>query len=169
MLPAQTRRVFTFYGMSPNLEPDVILPRLAALLREGDTLLLSANLAPGDNYRSGVEAVLPQYNNAETRDWLLSFLVGLGVPATAGQLRLGIEEVDKLLRVVADFVFSKALELTINGETVECVAGRSLRLLFSYRHTERTLTRSLAKHGFSIAASQVDSSAEEGVFRAVQV
>ena len=169
MLPPQTRRAFTFFGMIPNLEPDVILPRLAALLREGDLLLLSANLAPGDNYRSGVEAVLPQYNNAETRDWLLSFLVGLGVPVTVGQLRFGIEEVDKLLRVVADFVFSKALELTINGEPVEFIAGRSLRLFFSYRHTKRTLGRSLAKHGFSIAASQVDSSGEEGVFRAVQV
>ena len=87
----------------------------------------------------------------------------------AGQLRFGIEEVDKLLRVVADFVFSKALELDINGEPVQFTAGRSLRLFFSYRHTKRTLARSLAKHGFSIAASQVDSSSEEGVFRAVQV
>ena len=169
ILPSQTRRVFTFFGMIPNLEPDMILPRLAALLREGDLLLLSANLAPGDNYRSGVEAVLPQYNNAETRDWLLSFLVGLGVPETTGQLRFSIEEVDKLLRVVADFVFSEVFKLTINGEQVDFVAGRSLRLFFSYRHTKRTLTRSLAKHGFRIAASQVDSSAEEGVFRAVRV
>jgi len=169
MLPPQTRCVFTFFGMIPNLEPDEILPRLAALLREGDTLLLSANLAPGDNYRSGVEVVLPQYDNAETRDWLLSFLVGLGVPATAGQLRFGIEEVDELLRIVTDFVFSESLELSIGGESFEFAAGRPLRLFFSYRHTERTLARSLAKHGFNIVASQVDSSVEEGVFRAVQV
>ena len=77
----ETKRVFTFFGMIPNLEPDVVLPRLAELLLEGDQLLLSANLAPGDDYRSGVETVLPQYDNAETRDWLMSFLVELGVPS----------------------------------------------------------------------------------------
>ena len=33
--------------MMPNLEPEVILPRLASWLGEGDALLLSANLARG--------------------------------------------------------------------------------------------------------------------------
>ncbi len=38
--------VITFFGMIPNFEPEVIMPRLAALLRPGDLLLFSANLAP---------------------------------------------------------------------------------------------------------------------------
>ena len=165
----ETKRVFTFFGMIPNLEPDVILPRLAELLLEGDQLLLSANLAPGDDYRGGVEVVLPQYDNAETRDWLLSFLVGLGVSATEGRLRFGIEEIDELLRIVADFEFSESLELSIGGESCEFAAGRALRLFFSYRHTEQTLAKRLAKHSLTIAASQIDSSAEEGVFRVERV
>ena len=165
----ETKRVFTFFGMIPNLEPDVILPRLAELLLEGDQLLLSANLAPGDDYRGGVEVVLPQYDNAETRDWLLSFLVGLGVSATEGRLRFGIEEIDELLRIVADFEFSESLGLSIGGESFEFAAGRALRLFFSYRHTEQTLAKRLAKHSFTIAASQIDSSAEEGVFRVERV
>ena len=165
----ETKRVFTFFGMIPNLEPDVILPRLAELLLEGDQLLLSANLAPGDDYRGGVEVVLPQYDNAETRDWLLSFLVGLGVSATEGRLRFGIEEIDELLRIVADFEFSESLGLSIGGESFEFAAGRALRLFFSYRHTEQTLAKRLAKHSLTIAASQIDSSAEEGVFRVERV
>jgi L-histidine N-alpha-methyltransferase len=165
----ETKRVFTFFGMIPNLEPDVILPRLAELLLEGDQLLLSANLAPGDDYRNGVETVLPQYDNAETREWLMSFLVELGVPATAGRLRFGIEEINELLRIVADFEFSEALELSIGGESCEFAAGRALRLFFSYRHTEQTLAMRLAKHSLAIAASQIDSSAEEGVFRVERV
>lgn len=165
----ETKRVFTFFGMIPNLEPDVVLPRLAELLLEGDQLLLSANLAPGDDYRSGVETVLLQYDNAETRDWLMSFLVELGVPAPAGRLRFGIEEIDGLLRIVADFVFSEALELSVGGELCEFAAGRALRLFFSYRHTEQTLAMRLAKHSLAIAASQIDSSAEEGVFRVERV
>ena len=165
----ETKCVFTFFGMIPNLEPDVVLPRLAELLLEGDQLLLSANLAPGDDYRSGVETVLLQYDNAETRDWLMSFLVELGVPAPAGRLRFGIEEIDGLLRIVADFVFSEALELSVGGELCEFAAGRALRLFFSYRHTEQTLAMRLAKHSLAIAASQIDSSAEEGVFRVERV
>ena len=165
----ETKRVFTFFGMIPNLEPDVVLPRLAELLLEGDQLLLSANLAPGVDYRSGVETVLPQYDNAETRDWLMLFLVELGVPATAGRLRFGIEEIDGLLRIVADFEFSEVLELSIGGELCEFAAGRALRLFFSYRHTEQTLALRLAKHSLAIAASQIDSSAEEGVFRVERV
>ena len=165
----QTKRVFTFFGMIPNLEPDVILPRLAELLPEGDRLLLSANLAPGGDYRSGVEVVLPQYDNAETRDWLLSFLVGLGVPETAGKLRFGIEKINELLRVVADFEFTETLQLSVGGESVEFAAGSVLRLFFSYRHTEQTLAKRLAKHGLAIAAEQIDSSGEEGVFRVERV
>ena len=165
----ETKRVFTFFGMIPNLEPDVVLPRLAELLLEGDQLLLSANLAPGVDYRSGVETVLPQYDNAETRGWLMSFLVELGVPSPAGKLRFGIEEIDGLLRIVADFEFSESLELSIGDELCEFAAGRALRLFFSYRHTEKTLAMRLAKHSLAIAASQIDSSAEEGVFRVERV
>ena len=164
----QTKRVFTFFGMIPNLEPDVILPRLAALLREGDQLLLSANLAPGDDYWRSVGVVLPQYDNAETSDWLLSFLVGLGVSSSAGQLRFGIEEVDGLLRIVADFEFSETLQLSIGGESVEFAAGRTLRLFFSYRHTEQILANCLGRHSLSIVVSQIAPSAEEGVFRVVR-
>ena len=161
----ETKQVFTFFGMIPNLEPDVILPRLAALLRDGDQLLFSANLAPGHDYRCGVESVLPQYDNAETRDWLLSFLVGLEVSETAGQLRFGIEAVDGLLRIVADFEFSESVVLSAAGESIEFTAGQTVRLFFSYRHTDRTLAKRLAKHGLVIADSQIDASGEEGVFR----
>jgi hypothetical protein len=165
---SETKRLFTFFGMIPNLEPDVILPRLAALLRDGDQLLISANLAPGHDYRCGVETVLPQYDNAETCDWLLSFLEGLGVPRTAGQLRFGIEEVDGLLRIIADFEFSESVVLSVAGESIEFTAGQTVRLFFSYRHTERTLAKRLAKHGLVIADSQVDATGEEGVFRVKQ-
>ena len=164
IISPKIRRVFTFFGMIPNLEPNVILPHLAETLRDGDQLLLSANLAPGDDYRHGVETVLPQYDNAETYDWLLSFVEGLGVPLTAGQLRFGIEEVDEFFRIIADFVFMKAHNLSVAGESVEFDAGHSLRLFFSYRHTQKTLVNLLAKHGFDVAGSQVDCSVEEGVF-----
>ena len=165
ILPAEVKRVYTFFGMIPNLEPDVILPKLNCLLRGEDQLLLSANLAPGDDYRSGVETVLPQYDNAETRDWLLSFLEGIGVPAAVGELVFGIEPIDELLRIVADFKFVQSQVIALGGERVAFERGQALRLFFSYRHTVETLAKRLARHGLQIECSEIAGSGEEGVFR----
>ena len=165
LLPGEAKRVFTFFGMIPNLEPDVILPKLRALLRDGDQLLFSANLAPGRDYRAGVERVLPQYDNAETRDWLLSFLTGIGLPETAGELVFGIEPVDELLRIVANLKFTQSQAIKLDGELVAFDVGQTLRLFFSYRHTAETLAKRLAKHGLQIVFSEIAESGEEGVFR----
>ncbi|MEY4918336.1 MAG: hypothetical protein RL616_2249, partial [Verrucomicrobiota bacterium] len=56
-------RLVTFFGMIPNFEPRQILPKLAELLRPNDSLLFSANLAPGDDYAAGMKKILPQYDN----------------------------------------------------------------------------------------------------------
>jgi hypothetical protein len=77
--------------MIPNFEPQIILPKLAALVRPKDFLLFSANLAPGQNYAAGVKKVLPQYDNPLTRDWLMTFLLDLGVERNDGKLHFKIE------------------------------------------------------------------------------
>ena len=77
--------------MIPNFEPQIILPKLAALVRPKDFLLFSANLAPGKNYAAGMKKVLPQYDNPLTRDWLMTFLLDLGVERNDGKLRFKIE------------------------------------------------------------------------------
>src|SRR5262245_60795398 len=81
LTPPGAMRVFTFFGMIPNFEPQIILPKLASLLRGNDTLLFSANLAPGADY-AGLKKILPQYDNPLTRDWLMTFLLDLGVEPT---------------------------------------------------------------------------------------
>ena len=83
--------LITFFGMIPNFAPQEILPKLAALIRPKDWLLFSVNLAPGPNYAAGVKKVLPQYDNALTRDWLLTFLTDLGVERADGQLSFTIK------------------------------------------------------------------------------
>ena len=84
-------RITTFFGMIPNFEPQIILPKLASLVRPKDFLLFSANLAPGADYAAGVKKVLPQYDNPLTRDWLMTFLDDLGVERNDGKLRFKIE------------------------------------------------------------------------------
>jgi L-histidine Nalpha-methyltransferase len=156
--------VFTFFGMMPNSEPDVILPRLQKLLRPTDIVALSANLAPRPDYRQGVHRVLPQYDNAETAAWLLTFLHDLGVERDDGSITFSIEESSTLLRIRADFRFTKHRSLKIGPETIAFAAGEQIRLFYSYRYTPALLTAALSKSGLAIIQAWVTGSGEEGIF-----
>jgi L-histidine Nalpha-methyltransferase len=159
-----SQRVFTFFGMVPNSEPDVILPRLARLLSRGDRLLLSANLAPGNDYCTGVERVLPQYDNALTRNWLFTFLSDLGVEGGDGDLKFGIEDAKGLLRIRADFQFSNARTIRLDDATFPFKPGERIRLFYSYRYAPDRLEVELARHGLAISKQWISPSGEEGVF-----
>jgi L-histidine Nalpha-methyltransferase len=160
-----SQRVLTFFGMMPNSEPDVILPRLARLVGRGDRLLLSANLAPGDNYRAGVERVLPQYDNALTKDWLLTFLYDLGVERDDGAIQFSIEEcAGGLLRIRADFRFARDRTIRLDEETFEFERGETVRLFYSYRYTPERLQAELGKHALSVLEQWISATGEEGVF-----
>ena len=162
--PAAARLV-TFFGMIPNFEPGVILPKLAGLVRPQDHLLFSANLAPGAEYRAGMEAVFPQYDNALTRDWLMAFLVDLGAEAGDGELRFTIESgAADLLRFVARYHFARDCRLAVDAEGFEFRRGESLQLFFSYRYTPERVVRNLARHGLAVCGEWLTKTGEEGVF-----
>jgi uncharacterized SAM-dependent methyltransferase len=161
----RTGRLITFFGMIPNFEPQDILPKLAKLMRRQDILLFSANLAPGPNYAAGVAKILPQYDNKLTREWLLTFLLDLGVERSAGEVRFGVEQgTNSLRRVLARFHFKRACRLTVEGETFEFRRGESIRLFYSYRYTPELVRTELAKHGLQVCDRWLTQSGEEGVF-----
>jgi uncharacterized SAM-dependent methyltransferase len=157
-------RLVTFFGMIPNFEPQIILPRLAALLRPADYLLLSANLAPGPDYAAGVQLVLPLYDNDLTREWLLTFLLDLGVERTDGALDFAMEDSGGLRRIVADFKFTASRQISIDRETFAFRAGDTIRLFFSWRHTPELVRTLLAAHGMNVLDQWITKSGEEGVF-----
>jgi hypothetical protein len=159
-----TRRIITFFGLIPNFEPDQILPKLARFVRAEDTLLLSANLAPGPDYRAGVQSVLPGYDNAETRAWLLAFLYDLGVEHGDGSVGFFIEERSNLLRIVADFRFLRPRILTVHDERFAFGPGDAMRLFFSYRHTPTIIRELLQQHDLEVVEQWITNSEEEGVF-----
>ncbi len=158
-------RLITFFGMIPNFEPEEILPKLAALVRPQDYLLFSANLAPGADYAAGMEKIFPQYNNALTSDWLLAFLLNLGVEAGDGELRFTIEPgAANLQRVMARFHFTRNRWLAVDDEHFEFQSGESIQLFFSYRYTPELVQKNLAGFGLAVCAEWQTKSAEEGVF-----
>lgn len=160
-------RLITFFGMIPNFEPGMILPKLAALVRPGDSLLFSANLAPGPDYAAGVEKVLPLYDNALTRDWLMEFLLGLGFDRNDGIARFRIESDPGALglkRITAGFEFLRPREVTVGGETFAFAAREQIQLFFSYRHTPELVRSMLGQVGLSVREQWITRSEEEGVF-----
>jgi uncharacterized SAM-dependent methyltransferase len=162
-----TARLITFFGMIPNFEPQEILPRLKAMVRPKDFLLFSANLAPGSNYAAGVETILPQYDNELTRDWLMTFLLDLGVEQSDGELRFAVEAGGLgLKRVVARFYFSRARQVKVDGECFKFRRGESIRLFFSYRYTPERVCKILASHKLEVCSQWIAKSGEEGVFLA---
>jgi uncharacterized SAM-dependent methyltransferase len=157
-------RVITFFGMLPNFEPNHIMPRLRSFLRPEDLLLVSANLAPGSNYAAGVQKILPLYDNSITHDWLMTFLLDLGVDAADGDLLFSIEDAASLKRIVARFTFKRARKVQIDSETFEFKQADSVRLFFSYRHTPELLKQLLAASGLQISSQWITKSEEEGAF-----
>ena len=162
---ARTTRLITFFGMIPNFEPYDILTKLAAIVRRGDWLLFSANLAPGQDYDAGVKKVLPQYDNELTRDWLLTFLFDLGVERGDCELNFKAERsAGSLWRIVARSRFRKTRSLVVEGRPIRFLAGETVRLFFSYRYTPELVRAALAKHGLLVCDQWIAKSQEEGVF-----
>ena len=163
--PARTTRLLTFFGMIPNFAPAEILPKLAALVRPQDLLLFSANLAPGKDYAAGMKTILPQYDNPLTRDWLLTFLLDLGVERCDGELRFSIKDGEAgLKQVVAEFHFTQTRRIEIENDGFDFYAGDFVRLFFSYRHTPERVRAVLAPHGLQVHDQWITKSEEEGVF-----
>jgi uncharacterized SAM-dependent methyltransferase len=167
--PEGARRVVTFFGMIPNFEPDTVQCLLLRVLRPGDLLLGSANIAPGSDYRRGVKHVVPQYDNTLTREWLGLLLDDVGIGRGSGRMLFGIEESPPhsgLLRIEAAWEFDRGTTAVIEGERFEFEAGCRLQLFFSYRHTVNTLEKLLARSSLRMQSSWLSDSGEEGVFLA---
>jgi L-histidine Nalpha-methyltransferase len=158
-------RLVTFFGMIPNFEPQDILPKLASLVRPKDFLLFSANLAPGKNYLRGLKKILPQYDNPQTREWLMTFLLDLGVGKRDGKLKLEIASGDfGLKRFVANYYFKHARQIKIENEGFIFKPGEKIQLFFSYRYSPELVAKILAAHKLEICGHWIAKSEEEGVF-----
>ncbi len=80
----RTPRIVLFLGMLPNFDPSRARRILRAVLRRGDLLVVSANLLPPGKLAE--RRVMTQYDNRETRAWLLELPRALGWPAHAETL-----------------------------------------------------------------------------------
>ncbi|MEM1058426.1 MAG: L-histidine N(alpha)-methyltransferase [Verrucomicrobiota bacterium] len=148
-------RLFTAFGLVPNFEPGEFFPWLARLLRPRDALLLSANLLPAeaepDGLNAGMEKILPQYDNPETRAWLTRVLHDWGWEADV--------DLDGYRMQIAADQEQHRFEATVPWR-----AGGKLRLFFSHRYTPQTLAAALEAHGLLLGEGSVAPGGEEGLW-----
>jgi len=159
------QRLFTLFGAFHNFEPPMVLGQLKRLLAPADALLVSLNLAQGDDYAESVRASLPEYDNELTRDWLAAFLNDLGIESDAGEMEVLVEECPfhtELLRIAVYFRLKQRRLLQLSGEEIEWAAGDSVRLFFSYRYTPERFRACLSPCGIHVAQQWV--SGTEGLF-----
>jgi uncharacterized SAM-dependent methyltransferase len=166
-LPVARRaaRIVTFFGMIPNFEPANILPKLSSFVFKDDLLLVSANLAPGKDYLTGIKTILPQYDNPLTCDWLLTFLLDLGIEKNDGDLHFEIELTHNGLgRIVANFYFKRRRRVEIGDDVFDFKVREKIRLFFSYRYTPALISKMFARQKLEVIEHWVVKSGEEGVF-----
>jgi uncharacterized SAM-dependent methyltransferase len=172
---ADRPRIVTAFGLSPNTEPSRFFPQLAALLRPGDLLLVSANLAPfagEDNdaaYAAGCAAIAPQYDNAETLRWLSYVLTDWGIADRLSPLRFEQQSIEGINGFFASASWLKNETFDWEGEPFETEAGRALRVFFSLRYTPVRFEAALERYGLQPLERAIDRTGQEGVWLARRV
>ncbi len=164
-----TARLITFFGMIPNFTPATILPILNQFLSSEDLLLFSANLAPGDSYTLGMEAVLPQYDNLPTREWLMSVLRDVGISKLDGDITVTINSDSAqpdttLKKIAAYFTVRQPVRLAINDQVIDWQPGERVQLFFSYRYTTPLVKEYLDQHGIEVLNNWEFNNQEEGLY-----
>ncbi|HAV65629.1 MAG TPA: hypothetical protein DCY13_25045 [Verrucomicrobiales bacterium] len=165
-LGVEVPRLFTFFSVVPNLNPEVFATLWRTWVRPGDRVLLSVNLLPGPDARAGMEGILPQYDNVETRAWLMAFLEQGGLRAADGELRFTVETDEKLpgsRRMVARWHFSREATLHVRQREFSFQSGEALEVFFSWRHRLEPFQTLLTDAGLAVERSWESDDGEEAV------
>ncbi|MEI9999662.1 MAG: L-histidine N(alpha)-methyltransferase [Verrucomicrobiota bacterium] len=160
-------RVITFFGLVPNLDPVTVTAIFRAMLRPGDLLAASVHLAPvarTGSLAAAMQAVLPQYDNAETRAWLSVTLEELGLSDRLGPVALRIGEVGGVTAFLGEarWISGEPFELWDHRFTPR--AGEPLTVFHSLRYTPEDFERAMAAAGFAATRLALTACGEEGIW-----
>jgi len=157
------RRRFTAFGLTPNADPAVLIPRLRDFLRTGsdDELLISANLMPDGR----LDSVLGDYDNPETRRWLRQLVADWGLVDFVGDLEFVPGRLGGCDAVVVNLPWKKTVEFEWEGMRIRGVEGESLHLFGSLRFTPDSFRQLLSRNGLAVAEAWTSDCRREGVAR----
>jgi uncharacterized SAM-dependent methyltransferase len=153
-------RLFTAFGLTPNLDPESLDRFLLGSLRPGDRLVVSANLLPPD----GLEAIRPQYDNAETRRWLDELATQWGLQDHLGPVTFRAEATDRETALLAEAAWTQDAELDWEDHPVRVRRGERLQVFRTRRYTPDQFRRRLERSGWACRAEAVSRCGQEGLW-----
>ncbi|KIE58494.1 hypothetical protein A946_06275 [Methylacidiphilum kamchatkense Kam1] len=164
------RRIFTLFGILPNIDPFLLFRSLESVLSPNDYLVLSAHLAPvktesTEDYLEGIESVLDQYDNAETRLWLTEILRDWGIEDKTELFNISIGMENNFFRIEATVYWKENGSIPVgSGKEVPISKGKPLRLFYSYRFTVERLEEFFSKWHYKVLARWIFHNKEEGIW-----
>lgn len=162
-------QLFCAFGVTPNADADRLIAWLARQSLAGDHLLVSANLYdPGDPTHC-LQAILPQYDNPETRLWLATFFSDLDWPVTSGQFVFHFQEQASPARICATLTIPQATVVSMDATRIEVPRGACFEVFFSNRFRPADLTAMLRRHGCGRSYYLETAISEEAVWHAEQI
>jgi uncharacterized SAM-dependent methyltransferase len=135
------QRWILFLGMLPGMTYREASEFLKRLLHEDECVLISANTIPGNETESEMQAILEQYDNPLTSDWLLQFWRELGVESQGileFQMGRDPDRAD-LPRIEARFRFLEKTLIEVEGERFNFSKGEEILTFFSTRYSPAVL------------------------------
>ena len=160
-------RIFTFFGLVPNFDPMQVADIFRAVLRPGDTLVVSAHLAPVDQHvdtDAALRKVLPQYDNAETRAWLNAALDELGLDEFLEEPAIVAKHVKNFPLIVALSPWKSGFSSNQWGSRKARFADTPFVLFVSRRFTPALFEEFLQSEGFAAERMAITSCREEAIW-----
>jgi L-histidine Nalpha-methyltransferase len=160
-------RLFTFFGLVPNLAPSVVTRLFRAVLRPGDILLVSAHLAPvgdGTDLPAAMRSVLPQYDNPETLAWLTAALEHFGLKDLVDAPEMKIGEVEGVPAFIATTHWKSSEPFEKWGHRFSPDKEEPLRLFHSLRYTPSLFENLLRNEGLNVELLAMTSCREEAIW-----
>lgn len=168
--PGSKRRIFTLFGVLPNIDPFDLFKSLESVLAPGDFLVLNAHLAPvksesEEDYLEGIESVLYQYDNEETRLWLTEVLRDWGIENKTELFHISIGMYNNFFRIEATVYWKEKGSIPLGyGKVLNVSKGSPLRLFFSYRFTPERLEDFFSRWPFRVVNRWIFPNQEEGLW-----
>jgi hypothetical protein len=163
--PAGIERVVLFLGTIHNYDPEEALKAMLPITRSSDHLILSANLAPEQDYDGHLKRILEQYDNLPSNRWLWGALNQLGIAHEDGGLTISLQNgrsSEPYKQIEARFIAERNITLEVLGEKFNMAAGETLLVFTSRRFTAPHIRHYIKKAGLAVNAEWISD--EEGVW-----
>jgi L-histidine Nalpha-methyltransferase len=166
-MDTQTPRIFTFFGLVPNLTPKFVVQLLREILRPVDVILISVHLAPvrdDVDQAAAMEKVLPQYKNPETLAWLDAALEEWNLKEMVETPQMNIGEIEGMPAFVATARWKSDEPFERSDQRFSPNADEPLQLFHSLRYTQPLFEQLLRSAGFNVELLTQTACREEAIW-----